>query len=142
MAATPTYDPGKHFANFAGFPISGYADTTFIEVERSSEAFTKSVGAGGEVCRVRNRDRSATIKFTLMASSPVNDILSAIAIADEANGSGIGVLSIRDSQGTTVLLAGNAWIKKMPKVDFAKELPNRDWELECAVLDIFVGGDF
>lgn len=141
MSATRTYDPGKHFVMFNSVPISGFADGTFITVERTSEAFTSVAGAGGEVARVRMRDRRGAIKFTLMAVSPVNDLLSAVAALDEATGAGIGPLSIVDGNGTTLVVATNAWIKKLPSVEFSKDMPNRDWELECEKLELNVGGN-
>jgi hypothetical protein len=139
--STRTYDPGQHFMVLGSVTISGYADGTYISVERMSEAFTSVAGAGGEVARVRHRDRRASVKLTLMASSACNDLLTAIADNDERDGSGVGSLSIRDGNGTTVATAANAWIKKRPTVEFSKDLPNREWEIECEILDLFVGGN-
>lgn len=126
---------------FGAVQITGYADGTYITAERISDAFASVAGAGGEVARVRMRDRRGSVKFTLMASDPCNDLLSALAAQDEADGTGIGALSIRDGNGTTVCTATNAWIKKLPSTEFAKDLPNREWELECETLEMFVGGN-
>jgi hypothetical protein len=139
--ATRTYDPGQHHASFGSIPLQGFADGTYFTVERMSEAFTSVAGAGGEVARVRMRDKRGSIKFSCMASSPTNDLLSAIAALDEANGSGQGVFQIVDAHGTTVVLASNAWIKKLPTTEFSKELPHREWEFECENLELFVGGN-
>lgn len=136
-----TYDPGKHFPVLASIPISGFADGTYILVERMTEAFTSVAGAGGEVARIRMRDKRGTVKFTLMASSPCNDLLSALAAADENDGSGVGILSIVDGNGTTIISSTNAWIKKLPSVEFGKEMPNREWEIECERLEMHVGGN-
>ena len=141
MAVTKTYDPGQHFALFNNIQISGYADGSYITVERMTDAFVSVAGAGGEVARVRMRDRRGSVKFTLMASSPCNDLLSAVAAQDELDGSGIGPLSIRDGNGSTVATATNAWIKKLPSTEFSKDLPNREWELECETLELTVGGN-
>jgi hypothetical protein len=46
-----TYDPSMIVASFLGIPISGYADGTFVAVERNNESFTLMVGAGGEAAR-------------------------------------------------------------------------------------------
>lgn len=136
-----TYDPGHHHASLAGINITGYADGTYINVERMADAFTSVAGASGEVARVRMRDRRGTVKFTLMASSACNDLLSALAAQDESLGTGVGVLYIRDSNGTTLANASNAWIKKLPSTEFGKDLPNREWEIECEALELTVGGN-
>ena len=139
--AVKTYDPGQHYATFANIPITGYAKGTYINVERMTEAFSSEAGAQGEVARTRKRDKRGTIKFTLMATSACNDLLSAIADQDEFDGTGVGALNIRDGNGTTVATAANAWIKKRPPTEFADEMPNRDWELECENLRLTVGGN-
>jgi hypothetical protein len=139
--ATRTYDPGQHFVSFAGIPLTGFADGTYIVVERMSEAFTSVSGADGEVARVRLRDKRGSFKVTLIASSPINDVLSAIATKDELDGSGIGIFNIADGNGTTIVNAPNAWIKKRPSTEFSKELPKREWEFECDDLELFVGGN-
>jgi hypothetical protein len=139
--AVKTYDPGQHYATFANIPISGFAKGTYITVERLSEAFSSEAGAQGEVARTRKRDKRGSVKFTLMATSACNDLLSAVAALDESNGQGVGQLSIRDGNGTTVAAATNAWIKKLPSAEYADEMPNRDWELECENLRLVVGGN-
>lgn len=135
-----TYDPGQLFMTFCNLPVDGFADGTFVTVERMTETFMSVAGAGGEVARSRSRDKRGSIKFTLLQSSKMNDRLSAIALADEVNGSGVGVFSMVDGNGTTIAIAPRAWIKKIAPVEFAKEVGPRDWEVECADLDIFVGG--
>jgi hypothetical protein len=137
-----TYDPGKHFISFAGIPLTSIADGTYLTVERMSEQFTSVAGAGGEVARIRNRDKRGSMKLSLLASSVENDILSAIATKDESDASGVGVFNVTDGNGTTVVHASNAWIKKRPSTEFAKEMPMRDWEFECEDLELFVGGNF
>jgi hypothetical protein len=136
-----TYDPGQHFASFAGVSLSGFAEGTYLTVERLSEAFTSQAGAGGEVCRVRNRDKRGNFKLILLATSLINDVLSAIADKDEESGQGIGIFHVADGNGTTVVNAPASWIKKKPSAEFADKSPNRTWEFECASLDIFIGGN-
>lgn len=134
------YDPGQHFINFANIRITGFADGTYLTVERMTEAYTSVSGASGEVARIRSRDKRGSIKFSLMATSSDNDRLSAVAAKDELDGTGVGVLSMTDGNGTTVVTGSNTWIKKYPSLELSKDMPNRDWELECENLEILVGG--
>lgn len=140
MAGTRTYDPAGIIFTFGGILISGYAPDTFITATRNSDAFTLQVGAGGQTCRSRSQDKSGTITVSLMQSSPTNDVLSALADIDEKTGSGLGAVLIKDVNGTTVISAENAWIKKKPEAPFAKEASIREWVIETGELDHFIGG--
>jgi hypothetical protein len=139
--AIATYDPGKIVVSFAGRLITGFADGTFVNAERTEDAFALTIGARGEGARTRSRNQSGTVTLTLMQSSLSNDVLSAIASADALAGSGVGEMFIKDLNGTTLIAAGNAWIKKLPSVEMGKDLSNREWVFECEALAINVGGN-
>jgi hypothetical protein len=135
-----TYDPAQIICSFLGNILIGFADGTFVKAERAEDQFMLKVGAGGESARARNRNRSGTIAFTLLATSPSNDILSAAATADELAGTGVGTVQVKDLNGLSLALAATAWVKKKPSVEFGKEVGTREWVLETNNLDIFVGG--
>lgn len=140
MPSYKNYDPALVVCTFKGIRLTGYADGTFISAEREEDAFSKSVGAGGDVTRVRNRNRSGSVTVTLQASSPTNDLLSAIANEDEILGTGVGTLLVKNINGTTILEAENAWIRKMPTVEAAKDASSREWAFDCAELVMVIGG--
>jgi len=134
------YDPAKVVAIFRGIPILGFAEGTFIAGEREVDAFSKVAGARGEITRVRSRNRSGTVTITLMAESPSNDSLSAVAVLDEASGLGFGPLMVKDLNGNTVLSAPIAWIQKVPNVEHATDASTREWVIAVAQFDVHVGG--
>ncbi len=135
------YDPNQITMVFAGILVTGYAEGTFITAERNEDGYELSVGAGGDVTRVRNNNRSGRVTLTLQAESPSNDLLSAQAILDEALlAAGLGVLLVKDLNGTTVLEAEAAWIMKFANMENADTGGNREWIIECAELEMFVGG--
>jgi hypothetical protein len=138
--STKTYDPKKIHFSFAGSILTGYAPDTFLEVERDEDAYTKQVGATGEVVRSRNNNRGGKITLTLMADSASNDILSAIAAADEVGNAGVAPVLGEDANGTTLFSGANAWIQKMPKVERGKEAGTVQWAFDVAELKIFAGG--
>ncbi len=140
MATTPTYDPDKVVVSFMGNILTHFADGTFVTLERNEDAFTLMVGADGETARARNQNRSGTLTLTLMQTSPSNDILAALAAADELDGLGVGPLLVKDLQGSTLALAQNAWIKKIATAEFGKELGSREWVFEMDSLQLFNGG--
>lgn len=133
------YDPGSIVVQFNGVEILGFADGTFVMAERTEDAFTKSVGAGGDVTRVRSRDRSGTVTVTLQAESPVNDLLTAIQLQDELTGLGTGEVMVKDLIGTTLVMGADAWIRKIPAVEYSKDAGTREWIIDVGTLEIFVG---
>jgi hypothetical protein len=73
------------------------------------------------------------------ATSASNDTLSAQHALDEASGNGAVPLLIKDLSGRTVAEAPNAWIRKLPMVEFGREVGTREWVLDCDELIMFVG---
>lgn len=134
------YDSGRIVGSWKGIPFLGFMDSTFLNAERNEDAFTESVGAQGDVTRVRSRNRTGTVTLTLQAASPTNDLLSAQAILDELTGLGYGPLLIKDLNGTTLVEAAVAWIKKVPAVEFGTEASGREWVFTCADLVMNIGG--
>lgn len=134
------YDPGRVVGNWKGIPFLGFMDGTFLTAERNEDAFSMSVGAQGDVTRVRSRNRTGTVTLTLQASSPTNDLLTAQAVLDELSGLSYGPLQIEDLNGNTLILAAVAWIKKAPSAEFATDASGREWVFECADLDMGIGG--
>lgn len=135
-----TYSPEDVSFAVGGAIISGFSEGTFITAERDEDAFTKVVGADGDVTRSKNANKSGTVACTLKASSASNDVLSAIAAADEINGEGVVPIIIKDNSGRSVC-SGKGWIKKTPAQEYGKEVGDREWALDVAVFTNFVGGN-
>ena len=136
-----TYDPKQVLISVGGIPMSGFADGTFATFERSSDTFSKVSGADGIVSRAKSNDRSGTFTFTLAQTSPANDFLSGFAFLDESKNLGIVPILVKDSAGATLLLSAYGWVKKPPKVEYGKEITNREWVMDCADSDFFIAGN-
>jgi hypothetical protein len=142
MGEFKNYSPDRVSFVFGNVGItSGYAKGTFIEAERDEDGFKKYVGALGDVCRTRILDHTGKVKLVLMASSPFNDLLQALAAADEATGLAFAPLQILDANGTTEVHAVNAWVRRQPKIERAEESGTVDWHFECADIEIHAGGN-
>lgn len=142
--AVSTYDPALHDLIFAGIRLNeGLADGTFIAVEFNAESFTKKVGADGSVTRARMADRSGSITLSLMQTSELNDVLSALHNADRvaSNGAGVGALLLQDRGGSTKLQASSAWIAQQPGISLEMEASTRDWVIDFADGDAVHGGN-
>lgn len=146
-AALHNFDPGKVILSLGGIPkpITGYQKGTFIEVARNEDAFKMFVGADGETTRVRNRNRSGMVKIVLQQGSESNADLSALAELDELTGGGVVPLTFMDMSGQVPQTTGastQAWIRKKPAATFGGETEEgREWILDVADLDFFIGGN-
>lgn len=129
--AVLTYSPGDVALSVGGNIISGYADGTFIAVEREVDAMTKVVGADGEVSRTRSANYSGMITLTLKQTADSNRILGAFALQDEEDGSGIVDVLLSDNLGNKVF-ASEGWIRKIPNVELSGEETNREWIIDVA----------
>lgn len=136
-----SYDPTEQVLVVAGNLIDGYAPDTFIKVSRNQDGWTFQPSNSGGGARSRNPDKSGTIEVTLLAASPSNAVLSAIAIADELSAEGIGECFVKDrSSPTASCFARNAWIKKHPDYERAKEVGTVTWVLETDDVSIVHDG--
>jgi hypothetical protein len=109
-----TYDPKQVLVIIGGIPMSGFADGTFVSVERTSDTFTKVSGADGIISRSKTNDRSGSLKFTSAQTSPSNDILTGIALADELANAGVVPVLIKDNSGRSVYVSAFGWVKNRP----------------------------
>jgi len=135
-----TYDPKNVVLTVGGAPISGYADGTFITVSRQNDSFVSVSGADGETARAKQNDKRGDLTLTLLQTSLSNDILSGIAVLDETSNAGVVPVILKDLSGATTYFSGSGWIKKPADSEFAKEVGNREWALELADMEVFIGG--
>lgn len=139
--AVDTYAPEKLAIIVGGFIMQGYADGTFVNVERNTETFQTVVGADGEGTRVKSADKSGKITITLKQSSDSNDVLSGLEIADEATLQGYVPVLVKDANGRSLYAAETAWVEKPANAEFSKELSNREWVIATDKLIPFTGGN-
>ena len=136
-----TFDPATVIVSIGGTPMSGLADGTFVIVSRDEDIFSKVSGADGEVSRAKSNNRSGSLTLTLIQTSMSNDVLSAIAVLDEISNTGIVPVFVKEIGTSTILMAGEGWVKKMPDVSYSKEIENREWVLDLAIVNMFEGGN-
>ncbi|MCP4570696.1 MAG: DUF3277 family protein [FCB group bacterium] len=138
-----TYASDQVFVTFGPITMNdGRDDGDFCVVEQNEDAFALQIGTDGEACRSKSNNRSGTITITLMASSPTNDLLSAMYNVDiNSNGDGINPMGVVDLSGTSLFAAEKAWIKKPPSTTFSRESGSREWVFETNVLVQHHGGN-
>lgn len=136
-----TYDPAQVVFTLNGVPMSGFADGTFIKINRSGDAFEKKRGADGGVDRINKNAHDFEVEFSLKRTSPFNAILSAALAADMATNKGVGILGITDLSGASLFAAPQAWIKKDPDQEYADTLGNYTWKFDTGAATSFLGGN-
>jgi hypothetical protein len=136
-----TYDPKMVVITFGAVPISGYAEGTFVRVNRSGDAFSKSKGAGGDIERVNRNQGDFEVSITLQQTSSSNTELSAILAADQATNAGVFPLTIKDMLGNTLFFAPQAWIRKDPEWEDGDDLNSREWTFDTGIAGNLVGGN-
>lgn len=122
---------------------SGFAEGSQIKIENAGDSFKLKKGIRGDVARSKTLDKTGTITFRLMASSPFNAVLSAQHNNDVAkpNGAGVVAATVQDKNGASLDTASKAWLRKMPAQDYAEEDTAVEWVLDCADLKRLIGGN-
>jgi hypothetical protein len=144
MAADPnvrTYDPKKVVVTFGTVIVSGYGEGTFIAVTQNGDSFEKQRGADGGVDRVNKNASDYSVVLTLKQTSLVNDLLSALSIADKLSNAGKLPLTVKDLNGTSLFFAEQAWIAKEPDPENSDSMSNREWRFDTGIAKQFIGGN-
>lgn len=143
MAEVATYDPKSVVASLGGVPIVGFANDTFISIEKQEPGFTLVTGADGQVMRTKSRNNQYVVTITLLQSSPSNAYLSAVYLSDQlgTNGAGLAALAIADLQGASKFLEPFATIEMPATQEFGSEGGSREWRFLCPDPTNIVGGN-
>lgn len=142
MSGVRTYDPKNVQIIVGGTPMTGFADGTFLNVASDENLYNKTTGADGEVSRSRSNNRSATATITLKQTSQANNILSALAAADNASNSGVFPFMVKEiGSGETLIFAQAAWIEKLPDAEYSKDVSDRVWMIALGQTQTFIGGN-
>lgn len=136
-----TYNPKKIQLAVGSHIVTGFADGTFVQVDRTADQFQVVVGADGEAARSASADKSGTVTITLMQTSASNDFLSNALTTDEDTNLNTMPLLMKDISGRTVVQAAEGWIKKYATVELGKEIVSREWVYETGELLITEGGN-
>jgi hypothetical protein len=124
-----TYDPKQIQVIVGGVSMQGFADDSVVKVTRLADAFTQTIGVDGEGTRAKSNDNSAEIEISLKQSSDSNAFLSSLANADRLNNGGVVPVMVKDNNGTSLHMAEQAYIKKMPDSEYNKTASDRVWTL-------------
>ena len=135
------YDFKSVIPIFGVAQIQGFAEDTGIEVELDEDLFTDYTGADGDFTRSRRHGMVGKVKFILAQSSPSNDVLAAIMLADLAANAGVLPFLLKDILGTTDVFAAYGYVMKPPPLSFGSKVGTREWNIRLAAVTIKPGGN-
>ncbi|MBG23778.1 MAG: hypothetical protein CMF22_10025 [Idiomarinaceae bacterium] len=138
-----TFSPKDIVFSINDYLITDFANGTFININKNSPNFMQVRGIRGKHTRVRTRDRSGSVTFSLMQTSNQNDLLSELAYQDDVNQTGHLLLTIRDVGGQTSLQFGNAYLASTPNLSYgAASTTPREWTINFEFITTYeVGGN-
>lgn len=136
-----TYDPKQVIVTVGDKQITGFAEDSMVEVDRLEDAWALTVGVDGEGTRAKSNNKAGTITLRLAASSDSNAVLGGFAIADEVSNAGLVPVLIKDKSGQDIVVASQAYVKKMPTREFARENTTNEWVMETDNLVMSLGGN-
>jgi hypothetical protein len=129
MADVKIYDPENVDVIYAGVPISGFAEDTFVTIEAEAEDWLEVDGVDGDLTRSKNLAQKWKVTFHLMSSSKSDAFLSGLRELDlsETGGAGVSPIMIRDRNGVSLFVSDKAWIMKPPTATYGKTASAREW---------------
>lgn len=136
-----SYSPVDCTISFSGTIVDGYGPGTFIKVSRNEDGWSFQPSNSGGGARSRNPNKSGRFEFTLLAASPANGLLSALAQVDEDFATGVAEVLVKDrSTAAARCQAQNGWVIKHPDFERMKEVGEITWIIETDEVQIVHDG--
>lgn len=137
------FDAKQHVVTVNGIVLTNFADGDVISVSMNEDQNKLKVGVTGETTYSRTNNYSGAFEFSLMQSSPANDALSIILLADLQTPLGVVVpIFIADILGTTRFVAKFAKCAKWPDHKTAMEAQAKTWRFIAGRIVQYHGGNF
>ncbi len=138
---TKSYDARDIIITWGEVELEGATDGTFVVIEYDEDAVKKHTGAQGDVTVTISANDGGSVTWTGNQGTPTHDRLSAIAALQRKKGVGLikKPILVKHTNGNTLVVGPEAWIKKVPKTEFGAEHNPREWIFDIAHLNLFVG---
>lgn len=136
--AHSVYSPKDVNISWNGITVTGYADDTFVVLNRNADLTDEMVGADGTLATTLVADRTGTITITLMQTAETNILLSAIAeLQDSAEVTSLlrSAITVSDPSGSALAVGSGAYIKAMPEVTLGSAQNAKEWVFYCEDLN-------
>ena len=140
--AIRNYSPLDVSVLLAGFyQIDGFVSGSFLTISKDVQPYKTTRTADGTVARTFIKDDTYTITLKIASTSPTNDILTGIVLADSATQYAKFPIFIKDNLGTSLFLAPTCWVKEMPDIEFSDKVTERIWVIQATQCITNFGGN-
>lgn len=131
------YSPKDVKIVWNGYPITGFAEDSFIRLEWADDIVNEKVGADGELALTKIASTLASVEIELMDTAMSNRVLAQIEKEQRASdGLTVSDMTFKDkSNNILVSKAVNAYMKTRPSVDLGSEQGSKVWVFGCERLE-------
>lgn len=142
MASLLNYSPSDVSVTIAGlYSVTGFSEGTFIRITKDTQQVSVTRAMDGTIARVKSPDTGWKVEITLAQSSPANDVFSTLWNTDKVTGMGKFPLFIKDGSGSTMFMAGTAWVEELPDIVFSNSMETRTWRFAATDVLVNIGGN-
>ncbi|MDC0761695.1 DUF3277 family protein [Brevibacillus sp. AG] len=131
MSKAATYDPNDLAVIIKSVYLTGFSED-MVEIEKAENNYETKVGAQGDVVRTKINNPLATIKVTLLPSSPQVAFLDRLANSGELVPVSV-IYSGTPKETTTVT---EAYVTKPATRSYGNEAADREYEIQCLDIDM------
>lgn len=129
------YDPKLVNLIIGGIVITGFAEDSFIAVEKMEDTFIEYVGAKGEVSMAENTNETGEITITLARTSPSIPYLTRLGMTKGKNA--LVPVQVVDLNTNSTNVSGNdARVRKPASIEHGKEITEREFTIFVPYMDI------
>lgn len=140
--ASRNYDAKQVQVVIGGVAMEGFQPGSFVAIAYNEDQYKLIVGPDGSTTRSRTNNLSARVTLRLQQSSPSNDVLTGLFVADGESPVGAPVpIMVKDASGRSLFVSESAWIVKLPDSDYGTDPGERAWTIETDALVAFIGGN-
>jgi hypothetical protein len=134
-----TYDAKGCSITLGGIIVTDFADGDFISVTGMGDNFEAVTGADGSENRNNKNLTGCDVTITVSQTSLTNDLFSTKHILDKLTNAGTAAFLFKDVNGTSIVSAGQAYIKGFADMNNGNALATRAWNLRCPQAVVNVG---
>lgn len=121
--------------------LDGHIDGgDFASVTTDNARWAREHDGNGNATRVYQPNNGGSVAVTLSASSPTNLKLTQAVAADGITESVVGLLLLKDLNGSTVVEMEGAFLEDVPDPTFGSTRGERVWVFQAAAVNKVIGG--
>ncbi|PNQ81959.1 MULTISPECIES: phage protein [Paenibacillus] len=125
MPKTTTYDPMDLSTSVGGVFLTGFSED-LVEWEKDEDSNTFKVGAQGDVLVTKVNNPLATLKITLLATSPQVAYMDKLAVTGEV----VDVSVIYNGTPKETITSTAGVVKKPAARKYGNEADDREYEIQ------------